>query len=190
MSEVGEMEQIPTITNNPPVTGFLTFLRTPQSTVRNMNRQEWWCSKAGGECRRTMSSCVPWAKSTMKAFLWSQCLLTIKQCLGQHAYLTDSSSSQVAHWPRFTQHLLLSCCPHPLSQCSTQCLETSQTHTPSTHPQGLWADWDMRKLCLSMPPRLPTASHCLFPSAWTAWSTEFLTDYLRQRNQSFLVHNF
>lgn len=56
MPQVGEMEQIPTITDNPPVTGFLTFLGSPQSIVRKVNRQQCRCRKAGGERRRTMSS--------------------------------------------------------------------------------------------------------------------------------------
>lgn len=102
MSEVGEMEQMPTIANDPPATDrFSDFSQESQSTVRNVNRQQWPCSRAGGEHRRAMSSSAREQKVQSKLSFERGALVTcllkaIKQCSG-HVPIEQTAQAHRSH---------------------------------------------------------------------------------------------
>lgn len=179
-SEAGEMEQMPTITNNSPVTGFLTFLRNPQSAVRNAE-QATLPVQPRPQVSAEALLCLPvycdW-RVQINAFLSKSCLGHGVSHSSQTVSRTESPSSKVPHWaPNSNRQLLLSHCPHPLSRCSIQCLETSLDST-TPYSQKPHADFDYGSALfihatnatyckpLSTPIWLPT------PSSHVAWSTE------------------
>lgn len=133
MSEVGVMEQIPTVTHSSPVTGFLPFLRSPSPLW------EMWTGNSGRA--GAMSSMCCKQRVQLQFSFVRGALVTVSphghQTAPTHAHLTVSSRSQVPNWAR---HLLLSCCP------------------PAHKDSRLT---DMRKL-FTYATSTPTASHCLY----------------------------